>query len=98
MNLLGPLQFRPTRALTDPVDSSLSSFSYEYSPDDPDAGMVPINGRRVSRGNSRSMELVIPIADCPSSRIVDRVHVRLQVLGRTVDQVVRLAPVPVRCR
>jgi hypothetical protein len=86
------------RALTDPVDSSLSSFSYEYSPDDPDAGMVPINGRTVLRENSRSLELVLPVPRCPSSRIVDRVHVRLQVLGRTVDQVVRLAPVPVGCR
>jgi hypothetical protein len=87
-----------TRALTDPVDPTLSSYAFESSPDDPDGGMVPIAGRRFLHERSRSVELVVPIAECPTTRIIDRVHVRLRVHGRTVDQVVRLAPVPVGCR
>jgi hypothetical protein len=80
-----------TRALTDPADS------YEYDPDDPDLGMIPIAGKTIDGGQSRDVTLVVS-ARCPSSRIVDRVHVRLRVLGRTIDQVVRLGPpVPVGC-
>lgn len=80
-----------TRALTSPAES------YEYDMGDPDAGMIPIAGKTIARGESRDLTLAIP-ARCPSSRTVDRVNVRLRVLGRTVEQVVRLAPpVPVGC-
>jgi hypothetical protein len=79
-----------TRALIDPSDS------YEYDPKDPDLGMVPLEGKTFVGNESHRVDLVVS-AGCPSSR-VDRVLIRLRVLGRTVDQVVRLGPtVPVGC-
>jgi hypothetical protein len=79
-----------TRALVGPADS------YEYSPDDPDAGMVPISGKTITGGDWEQIA-VVRAAGCSTPRTVDRLNVRLRVLGRTVDQMVRIDPVALGC-
>lgn len=80
----------PSRALVAPADS------YESSPDDPDSGMVPLAGRTIA-GSASERVTIVRTGRCFPPRTIDRVNVRLRVLGRTVDQVVRIEPVSFGC-
>lgn len=55
-----------------------------------DDHMRPVAGATIAGKGSRDIELQLP-ARCATA-VIDRVNVRLRVHGRTLDQVVRLAP------